>query len=75
MSKRDHELVPAHRVMSKKEVETLLAAMGINVTNLPRILVTDPQTVKLKAKAGDVLEIEREDFGKKYSYYRLVSES
>lgn len=74
MAKRDHELVPVHRVMSKSEVEKLLEAMGINTNNLPRIQSTDPQVKKLEAKPGDILEMERDDFGKKYIYYRLVDE-
>ena len=39
-----------------------------------RLQLREPQAKKLSAKAGDVLEIEREDFGKAYTYYRLVVE-
>jgi DNA-directed RNA polymerase subunit H len=72
LSKREHELVPLHRIMSKTEVSELTSEMGITVNNLPKVLVTDPQAVKIEAKAGDVLEISRDDFGRKYKYYRLV---
>jgi DNA-directed RNA polymerase subunit H (RpoH/RPB5) len=58
--------------MSKTEVSELLSEMEITANNLPKILVTDPQAVKIEAKAGDVLEINREDFGRKYKYYRVV---
>lgn len=74
MSKREHDLVPTHRIMSRNEVNSLLASLGITLSNLPKILVNDPQAKKLGAKAGDVLEIDREDFGKAYTYYRLVVE-
>lgn len=74
MSKREHELVPAHRVLSRSDVNALLSVLNLMVSNLPKILVSDPQAKKLGAKAGDVIEIEREDFGKDYKYYRHVVE-
>ncbi len=72
MVKRDHELVPVHQIMSRTEVNALLSKMNIVVNNLPVIKVTDPQAKKAEAKVGDVLTIEREDFGKRYTYYRRV---
>jgi DNA-directed RNA polymerase subunit H (RpoH/RPB5) len=60
--------------MSKTEVSELTSEMGLMVTNLPKILLTDPQVQKLEAKLGDVLEINRDDFGRKYKHYRLVVE-
>ena len=75
MVKRDHELVPVHRVMSGSEVDELLKTLGIKISNLPKLLVEDPQAKKIGAKVGDVLEIDRDDFGKQYKYYRQVVES
>ncbi len=72
LSKREHDLVPTHRIMSRNEVNEVLAALGVTLGNLPKILVNDPQAKKAQAKAGDVLEIDREDFGKGYKYYRYV---
>jgi DNA-directed RNA polymerase subunit H (RpoH/RPB5) len=60
--------------MSKTEVSELTSDMGLTVTNLPKILITDPQVQKIEAKVGDVLEINRDDFGRKYKQYRLVVE-
>ena len=74
MSKREHDLVPTHRIMSRSEVNSVLTTLGITLSNLPKIVVSDPQVKKLGAKTGDVLQIEREDFGKAYTYYRLVVE-
>lgn len=74
MSKREHELVPAHRILSRNEVTALLGRLNITINNLPKILVSDPQAKKAEAKAGDVLEIDREDFGSAYKYYRQVVE-
>ena len=59
--------------MGKNAVEALLAKMNLSLTNLPKILVTDPEAKKLGAKPGDVIEIKRTDFGRKASYYRLVA--
>ncbi len=74
MAKRDHEFVPVHKTMSADKVEEVLARLGIKASNLPKILKSDPQAVKLQAQVGDVLEIERDDFGNKYMHYRQVVE-
>ncbi|MDE1874047.1 MAG: DNA-directed RNA polymerase subunit H [Candidatus Micrarchaeota archaeon] len=60
--------------MSHNEVGSVLGDMGISMGNLPSILVDDPQAKKLEAKAGDVIEIEREEQGKPVTYYRRVVE-
>jgi len=73
--KREHELVPVHRIMNKSEIEELLNKLGLKVSNLPKILFSDPQARKIGAQVGDVLEIDRDDFGKQYKYYRQVAES
>ena len=74
MRKREHDLVPTHRILSRTEVNEVLSSLGITVGNLPEILASDPQAKKAEAKDGDVLEIDREDFGKSYKYYRHVVE-
>ena len=53
--KREHEFVPVHKIMSPKAVDELLDRLGIKVSNLPKILKSDPQAVKLQANVGDVL--------------------
>jgi DNA-directed RNA polymerase subunit H (RpoH/RPB5) len=60
--------------MSAGKVAEMIAKFGITVSNLPKILKNDPQAVKLQAQVGDVIEIERDDSGKKYLYYRQVVE-
>lgn len=72
MVKREHELVPVHRIMSAREIEELVAKFETKTSNLPKILKTDPQVVRLQAQVGDVLEIDRNDFGKEYKHYRQV---
>lgn len=73
-SKSDHELIPEHEIMSDKEVRELVKGLGLEVSNLPRILTTDPQAVKLGAKAGQVIRINRKDGNVSYPYYRVVVE-
>ena len=74
MVKRDHELVPVHRIMSASEIKKLLEEMDLKAYNLPKIRESDPQAKKIGAKPGDVLEIDREDMGKSYKQYRQVIE-
>jgi DNA-directed RNA polymerase subunit H len=70
--KREHELVPAHRIMSKTDVSELLTKMGVGLNNLPKIQLSDPQVKKLEAKVGDVIAISRNDYGREYMHYRIV---
>ena len=73
-SKSDHELVPVHELMSDKEVESLLSKLNITLNNLPKILESDPQSVKLGARPGQVIRIFRKDGKSEYEYYRRVVE-
>ncbi len=73
-SKSDHELVPEHELMNDKEVAELFKKLGIVMENLPRIYDTDPQAVKLGAKAGQVVRIYRKDGKNEYEYFRRVVE-
>jgi len=68
-------MVPSHRIISKDAVEKLLNKYSIGLNNLPRLLDTDPQVKKAGAKAGDVVEIERDDLGKHSLLYKLVIHS
>ena len=67
-----HHLVPKMKVMGEKEKEKLLKKYGITEKDLPLILEDDPEAKALGAKAGDVLEIERQDLTGAYKHYRLV---
>lgn len=74
MNRSSNELVPPHKVLSASEANALFKKMGLTAANLPKIFTTDPQAVALGAKSGDIIEIDRNDFGKKYKYYRHVVE-
>lgn len=69
-----HFLVPKHRILSQKEKEELLKKYGVKESQLPKILASDPMVKAIGAKPGDIIEIERNLFGKKSIYYRLVVE-
>ena len=69
-----HILVPKHRILSEEEKEALLRKYNVTLDKLPKILATDPVVVKLGAKIGDVIEIERNFENFKSKYYRVVVE-
>lgn len=55
----EHELVPQHTILSKKEIEELLAKYRIKPYQLPSIRASDPAVLAIEAKPGDVLKIVR----------------
>jgi DNA-directed RNA polymerase subunit H len=55
----EHELVPQHTILSKKEIEELLARYRIKSYQLPSIRASDPAVLAIDAKPGDVLKIVR----------------
>jgi DNA-directed RNA polymerase subunit H (RpoH/RPB5) len=69
-----HEFVPDMKVLGEAEKKKLLHKYGIDDTQLPKILSTDPSAVALKAAVGDVIKIERDDGTGKYVSYRAVIE-
>ena len=62
------------KVLSEAEKKKLLHKYGIDDTQLPKILSTDPSALALKATVGDVLKIERDDGTGKYISFRIVIE-
>jgi len=69
----EHEMVPKHEVLSKKESEELLKKYGITSDNLPKINENDPVVQVVKAKKGDVLRIIRQSpTAGEAVYFRLV---
>ncbi len=55
----EHELVPQHIILSKKEVGELLERYHIKPYQLPYIRASDPAAVTIEAKPGDILKIVR----------------
>lgn len=66
-----HILQPKHTKLKPKEVKELLEKYNISLSQLPRILSTDP-AVPEGCGSGDVLKIERKSNGKIDVYYRVV---
>lgn len=69
----ESELVPPHRILKEDEKKAFLEKYKVKLSQLPRILSTDPAVVELGAKPGDIIEIIREvpTIGKS-KYYRIV---
>lgn len=69
----NHEMVPEHQVMSKKEVEQLLNKLNIKKEQLPKIFESDPVFKGKDVEVGDVVKIKRSSpTAGKSTYYRLV---
>jgi DNA-directed RNA polymerase subunit H (RpoH/RPB5) len=69
-----HELVPKHVIMSKEEVDELLAKYKIKLVQLPRISIDDPVIQMLGAREKDVVKIIRksETAVENSEFYRFV---
>ena len=55
----EHQLVPNHELLSKKEAEELMREFHIRPHQLPYIITSDPAALALGAKMGDILRITR----------------
>jgi len=54
-----HELVPKHIVLNKKEVEEVLGEYHVKPHQFPYIKVSDPACQMIAAKPGDLIKIIR----------------
>ena len=71
-----HELVPLHTIISEEERQELFKKYSIKPDQLPKILDTDPVTVSIGAKQGQIVKITRKSQTAKQAVaYRLVIES
>ncbi|MBS3068176.1 DNA-directed RNA polymerase subunit H [Candidatus Micrarchaeota archaeon] len=59
-------------IIDDSEKKKVLKKFSIVENQLPKILVTDPSIQALKANAGDIVSINREDLTGKYTVYKLV---
>ena len=68
-------MVPKHSLVGEKEKQKVFEKYNITTSKLPRILLEDPAILNLKAKAGDLIKVERESktLGTAI-YYRVVVE-
>jgi len=65
-------LVANHKILSDEEAKSLLNKFKITPEKLPKIFEDDPQIKKISGKVGQIVAIDRDDLGKKYTYYRLI---
>lgn len=69
-----HELQPSFRVVAESEVRALLAQRRVKLTQLPRILSSDPCARYLGARRGTVLCITRRpESANELVTYRVVT--
>jgi DNA-directed RNA polymerase subunit H (RpoH/RPB5) len=72
----NHMLVPQHEVISEKEKEELFKKYNITPDQLPKILDTDPVSVFIGAKPGQIVKIIRNSHTAKQAVaYRFVIEN
>ena len=71
----NHELVPKHQVVTQEEKVELLKKFGIRLSQLPKILSTDPIIIAIGARPGDVVKITRNStISNEVTTYRFVVE-
>jgi DNA-directed RNA polymerase subunit H len=69
----EHEMVPKHEILSKKDSVELLKKYGITSDKLPKILENDSVIQVIKAKEGDIVKITRRSHtAGEAIYYRFV---
>jgi len=72
----DHDLVPLHTIIPEKEKDELLKKYNIEPNQLPKILNTDPVSISIGAKPGQIVKIIRNSHTAKEAIaYRFVIES
>ena len=70
-----HKLVPSHVIISEKEEKELFEKWKITPDQLPKILNTDPTSVSIGAKPGQIVKVVRKSqTAKEAVAYRFVVE-
>lgn len=72
----EHELMPRHSIIAKKDLEILLKKYHIQPYQLPSIRVSDPAAQAIEAKPGDVIKIIRKSStaGEIFVYRHVVED-
>ena len=72
----EHIMVPNHEILDENEVEKVLKEYNIEKEQLPKIYVSDPAAVSIKAEVGNVIRITRQSpTAGKSVFYRMVIKS
>ncbi len=70
----EHKLVPKHEILNESDVKNILSEYNIEKEQIPKIRVSDPAAVAIKAKVGDVVRIIRDSqTAGRAVFYRLVT--
>jgi DNA-directed RNA polymerase subunit H len=71
-----HKLVPSHIIISEDEEKELFEKLKITPDQLPKILNTDPTSISIGAKPGQIIKVIRKSLtaGEAVAY-RFVVES
>jgi len=69
-----HKFVPKHTKLTEEQIKEILSEFKVKIHQLPKILITDAAIVSLDAKAGDLIQIERNSptIGKSLFYRRVI---
>ena len=71
----EHELVPEHIILSKREAKEVLSRLNVKPEQLPWIKSSDPIVQIIGAKPGDILKIIRKSqTAGEHIVYRYVIE-
>ena len=71
-----HKLIPIHVIISEEEKKVLLEKYKITPEQLPKITHTDPVTIAIGAKPGQIIKIIRKSHTAQEAVaYRFVVES
>ncbi|MCZ7392852.1 MAG: DNA-directed RNA polymerase subunit H [Candidatus Methanoperedens sp.] len=69
----EHRMVANHEILNEDDVEKIISEYNIEKEQLPKIRVSDPAAIAVKAKVGDVVRVTRlsPTAGKAF-FYRYV---
>ncbi len=69
----EHKIVPGHEILNEDDIKKILSEYDIEKEQMPKIRVSDPAALAIKAKVGDVVRVTRESpTAGKAIFYRLV---
>ncbi len=68
-----HKMVPYHEILTEDDIKKILSEYHVEKEQLPKIRISDPVAVEIKAKVGDVVRVNRDSpvAGKSF-FYRMV---
>ncbi len=68
------KLLLEHKVLSDSDAKKISEKYKVPLNKFPKISSKDPQVLKIEAQAGQLIAINRVEWGKSYVYYRVVTD-